>query len=55
MSQPLFESNRSTRLAWIDSLVALAAGIVLLTIFCQVFGILAMHPDGFLVPPICAN
>ena len=32
MSQPLFESDRATRLAWIDSLVALAAGIVLLTI-----------------------
>ena len=32
MSQPLFESDRATRLAWIDSLVALAAGIVILTI-----------------------
>ena len=32
MSQPLFENNRSTRLAWIDSLVALAAGITVLTV-----------------------
>ncbi len=32
MSQPLFESNRFTKLAWIDSFVALAAGIVLLTL-----------------------
>ncbi|HUP80330.1 MAG TPA: hypothetical protein VM260_17375 [Pirellula sp.] len=32
MSQPLFESDRATRLAWIDSLVALAAGIVVLTL-----------------------
>ena len=32
MSQPLFESDRSTRLAWIDSLVALAAGVVILTV-----------------------
>ncbi len=32
MSQPIFESNRSTRLAWIDSLVTLAAGIVVLSI-----------------------
>ena len=32
MSQPLFESDRATRLAWIDSLVALAAGIVILSI-----------------------
>lgn len=32
LTQPLFESSRATRLAWIDSLVALAAGIVLLTV-----------------------
>jgi len=32
MTQPLFESSRSTRLAWIDSLVALAAGIAILTV-----------------------
>ena len=32
MSQPLFENSRSTKLAWIDSLVTLAAGIVILTI-----------------------
>ena len=32
MSQPLFENNRATRLVWIDSLVALAAGITFLTI-----------------------
>jgi len=32
MSQPLFENNRSTRLAWIESLVALAAGITVLTV-----------------------
>ena len=32
MSQPLFESDRATRLAWIDSFVALAAGMVILSI-----------------------
>ena len=32
MSQPLLENNRSTRLAWIDSLVALAVGITVLTV-----------------------
>ena len=32
MSQPLFENDHSTRLAWIDSLVALAAGITVLTV-----------------------
>ena len=32
MSQPLFENNRATRLAWIDSLVAFAAGITVLTV-----------------------
>ena len=32
MSQPIFESDRSTRFAWIDSLVTLAAGIVILSI-----------------------
>lgn len=32
MSQPLFESDRATRLAWIDSIVTVAAGIVILTI-----------------------
>jgi hypothetical protein len=32
MTQPLFESTRATRLAWIDSVVALAAGIAVLTV-----------------------
>ncbi len=32
MTQPIFECNRSTRLAWIDSLVTLAAGVVILSI-----------------------
>ncbi len=32
MSPPIFESSRPTRLAWIDSLVTLAAGIVILSI-----------------------
>jgi len=32
MTQPLFESSRPTRLAWIDSLVALAAGMAILTV-----------------------
>jgi hypothetical protein len=32
MTQPLFESSRATQLAWIDSLVTLAAGIAILTI-----------------------
>lgn len=32
MSQPLFENNRATQLAWIDSLVALVAGITILTV-----------------------
>ncbi len=30
MSQPMFESDRASRLAWFDSLVALAAGIIIL-------------------------
>ncbi len=32
MSPPIFECSRSTKLAWIDSLVTLAAGIVILSI-----------------------
>ncbi len=32
MSQPLFENSLATRMAWIDSLVALAAGIAVLTV-----------------------
>ena len=32
MTQPLYEASRSTRLAWIDSLVALVAGIAILTV-----------------------
>lgn len=32
MTQPLYEASRSTRLAWIDSLVALVAGIAVLTV-----------------------
>lgn len=31
MSQPLFESSRTTKLAWLDSLVTLAAGVVILS------------------------
>jgi len=31
MSQPRFESSRATRLAWLDSFVALAAGVVILS------------------------
>lgn len=31
MSQPLFESSRATKLAWLDSLVALAVGVVILS------------------------
>jgi hypothetical protein len=32
MSCPLFESSNATRLAWLDSVVALAAGVVLLSV-----------------------
>jgi hypothetical protein len=31
MSQPLFESSRSTRLAWMDSIVALVASVIVLS------------------------
>ena len=31
MTQPLFESSRTTKLAWLDSLVTLAAGVVILS------------------------
>ena len=30
MSPPIFESDRATRLAWFDSLVSLAAGVIIL-------------------------
>lgn len=32
MSQPRFESSRATKLAWLDSLVTLAAGVVILSL-----------------------
>jgi len=32
MSQPMFENSRSTRLAWLDSLAALTAGVVILSV-----------------------
>ena len=32
MTQPFYESSRSTRLAWIDSVVALVAGVAILTV-----------------------